>query len=117
MKKVNLIALLLIGMVATAFANGKGTAKKVKVNTAESEIKWVGEKVTGKHEGTIQLKDGSLELKNGKLKGGSFVIDMTTIACTDLEGEYAQKLEGHLESDDFFGTANHKTGERNSKIT
>ena len=28
---------------------------------------------------------------------------MTTITSTDLEGEYQQKLNGHLKSDDFFG--------------
>ena len=31
---------------------------------------------------------------------------MTTIACTDLEGEWKEKLEGHLKSDDFFGVNN-----------
>ena len=41
-----------------------------------------------------------------KLTGGSFVIDMTTINSTDLEGEYKGKLEGHLKSDDFFGVEN-----------
>jgi len=28
---------------------------------------------------------------------------MTTIKVTDLQGEYAGKLEGHLKSEDFFG--------------
>ena len=42
-------------------------------------------------------------IKDGMLKGGEFVIDMTTITSTDLEGEYQQKLNGHLKSADFFG--------------
>ena len=37
------------------------------------------------------------------------MVDMTTINTTDLEGEYKEKLDGHLHSDDFFGTATHKT--------
>jgi polyisoprenoid-binding protein YceI len=37
------------------------------------------------------------------LTGGSVEIDMPTITVTDLEGEYKNKLEGHLKSDDFFG--------------
>ncbi|TNF77546.1 MAG: YceI family protein, partial [Bacteroidetes bacterium] len=31
------------------------------------------------------------------------------ITCTDLEGEYKQKLEGHLKSDDFFSVASYET--------
>ena len=55
--------------------------------------------------GTIALKSSELIFKNNTLKGGSFVIDMTTIACTDLTGEYKRKLEGHLKSDDFFSVS------------
>jgi len=34
---------------------------------------------------------------------------MNSITCTDLEGEYAGKLVGHLKSDDFFGVAKYPT--------
>ena len=34
---------------------------------------------------------------------------MTSIACTDLEGEMAGKLVGHLMSPDFFSTADFPT--------
>ena len=74
-----------------------------------SKIVWKAYKVTGSHEGTVDLKSGSLTFDGDKLTGGSFEIDMTTIACTDLEGDYKGKLEGHLKSDDFFGVANHTT--------
>ena len=37
------------------------------------------------------------------------MVDMSSIICTDLEGEYKQKLEGHLKSDDFFSVASHET--------
>ncbi|MEL6812584.1 MAG: YceI family protein, partial [Bacteroidota bacterium] len=57
----------------------------------------------------IDLKDGYLEMDGEQLIGGTFVVDMTTINVTDLEGEYKTKLEGHLKSDDFFGIANHPT--------
>jgi polyisoprenoid-binding protein YceI len=43
------------------------------------------------------------------LTGGEFVVDMSSLAATDLEGENKQKLEGHLKSDDFFGVAEHAT--------
>ncbi|PCE63503.1 YceI family protein [Sediminicola luteus] len=100
-------------VIALVFANAqatepiKGDKKDIKVS--ESTVVWKGHKVTGSHEGTINLKSGHLEMANGKLTGGSFTVDMASIACTDLEGEYKGKLEGHLKSDDFFGTANHPT--------
>ena len=36
-------------------------------------------------------------------------MDMTTILCTDLSGEYKSNLEGHLKSDDFFSVSNFPT--------
>lgn len=82
--------------------------KKV-VDTESSKITWKAYKVTGSHEGTINLASGNLDFNGSTLTGGAFVVDMTTINTTDLEGEYKQKLDGHLHSDDFFGTATHKT--------
>ncbi len=34
---------------------------------------------------------------------------MTTINTTDLSGDYKSQLDGHLNSDDFFSTANNPT--------
>ena len=86
----------------------KAVEKKV-VDTEASKITWKAYKVTGSHEGTINLASGNLDFNGTTLTGGAFVVDMTTINTTDLEGEYKQKLDGHLHSDDFFGTATHKT--------
>jgi polyisoprenoid-binding protein YceI len=93
-------------VVAQAGNPVKGTHK---VNTAASKIEWVARKVTGKHNGTINIKEGSLDIKDGILLGGSFVIDMPTIKVVDLTGEYATKLEGHLKSDDFFSVSTFPT--------
>lgn len=84
-------------------------AEKKIVDVAASKITWKAYKVTGSHEGTINLTSGNLDFNGDVLTGGAFVVDMTTINTTDLEGEYKQKLDGHLHSDDFFGTATHKT--------
>lgn len=86
----------------------KAVEKKV-INTEASTITWKAYKVTGSHEGTINLASGNLDFNGTILTGGAFIVDMTTINTTDLEGEYKQKLDGHLHSDDFFGTATHKT--------
>jgi len=79
------------------------------VDVAASNIVWTGYKVTGKHTGTVKIKKGSLTWVDGKLTNGSFEIDMNSITDTDLEGEYAGKLVGHLKSDDFFGVAKYPT--------
>lgn len=79
------------------------------VDLENSKVEWMGKKVTGKHNGSIAIKEANLEMTDGKLTGGNFVIDMTTITVEDLSGEMKGKLEGHLSSDDFFGVANHPT--------
>jgi len=48
-------------------------------------------------------------MEDGKLIGGEFTADMTSINVTDLEGDSKEKLTGHLRSDDFFGVETHKT--------
>jgi polyisoprenoid-binding protein YceI len=79
-------------------------AKALNVDLAASKIEWEGSKVTGKHNGTINLKSGSLQVKGNELVGGSFVIDMNSIAVTDLKDKGKADLEGHLKTGDFFET-------------
>jgi len=103
-------AVLILGLSAfTNPANNGDDTKSVKVDVAASQITWKGYKVTGEHAGTINVKDGSFEYNEGVLTGGTFTIDMASITCTDLTGEYAQKLVGHLKSPDFFGVEAHPT--------
>jgi len=76
---------------------------------ATAKIKWRGQKITGKkHEGSIALKSGYIQIEGENIKGGEIILDMTTIANTDLEGESKMKLETHLKSDDFFAVDKHK---------
>lgn len=105
--KTNTITSAFLVVLALTFASFTGLTKG-EVKVEESTITWKGYKVTGSHEGTIQLMDGTLLFEDNKLTGGNFTIDMTSINVTDLEsGEGKEKLEGHLKSDDFFGTTNH----------
>ena len=101
-------SLLLTASFAIA-AQAANPGNESKVNVTTSTLEWTGRKVTGKHNGTINLKEGTLQIKDGFLLGGSFVIDMTTIKCTDMQGEYGTKLEGHLKEADFFGVATNPT--------
>ncbi|WP_027001223.1 YceI family protein [Hugenholtzia roseola] len=107
MKKIlSLSSLLAVALMAFAFTF---KALEYKLDTQASKIHWRGEKVTGFHEGYIAAKSGSFKVEDGKVVGGSFVVDMNAITCTDLEGEYADKLIGHLKSDDFFSVAKFPT--------
>lgn len=86
-------------------AAAEGTA--LTVDAAASEVVWTGTKVTGEHFGTVDIKSGSVVVNEGTIVGGEFIIDMSTISSTDLEGEYKEKLDGHLKSDDFFAVGSH----------
>ncbi|MGB5379152.1 YceI family protein [Muriicola sp.] len=79
--------------------------KEVKIT--ESSVMWKAYKVTGSHTGVVQLTEGALTFEEDMLIGGNFVVDMTSLIATDLEGGSKAKLEGHLKSDDFFGVENH----------
>jgi polyisoprenoid-binding protein YceI len=104
MNRIILGLAVAIGIAALSFS----TALVNKtVDVSQSNVVWKAYKVTGAHEGTIKLKSGSLQLQDGKLTGGSFVVNMNTITCTDLTGGTADKLVGHLKSPDFFDVAKH----------
>lgn len=106
MKKV-----LVLMFVVSAAMMGSAFVKSTTLNVdvAKSKVNWVGKKVTGQHSGTVMIKSGRVIFENDRPVSGNFVIDMNSIACTDLQGDYANKLVGHLKSDDFFGVANNPT--------
>lgn len=84
-------------------------------NTATSTIKWVGFKtfVDWKHNGTVALQSGNFKLENGKIVGGSFVIDMNSIVCLDMSQDDPKygDLIGHLKSQDFFAVDSFPTAQ------
>lgn len=106
MRKNLLLSAVAVVSVFFAFTAAR---KEVKIDTANSKIEWVGKKVTGRHNGTVMIKEGALLTEGGKLTGGEFIIDMTSIKVLDLEGEYNTKLKGHLMSDDFFSVEKNPT--------
>lgn len=92
-------------------------ATTFNVDAANSLINWEGGKVTGdKHMGTISLQSGTFAVVEGKVTNGSFVIDMNSIAVTDItDAEKKAMLEGHLKgataenADHFFNTTKFPT--------
>ncbi|MGB5190834.1 YceI family protein [Robiginitalea sp.] len=105
MKRTFLTLALAFFALGTTQATEPVEIEKKEVKTKESKVAWKAYKVTGSHNGTVDLKSGTLMFDNDKLTGGEFTVDMTTLVATDLEGESRQKLEGHLKSDDFFSVA------------
>lgn len=72
------------------------------IDATGSKIGWIGTKTGGQHIGSFLLKNGSFTVADGNLTGGSFTIDVNSLAVTDLSGDDKAKLEGHLKSGDFF---------------
>ncbi|HEX2787189.1 MAG TPA: YceI family protein [Ignavibacteria bacterium] len=93
--------------VTLTAASNSGTQTTVDVNN--SIVNWKASKVTGKHNGTVKIKDGTIYVQNGQVTGGNFNIDMNTITVSDLTGESNQKLTGHLKSNDFFSVESNPT--------
>lgn len=90
--------------------------KNFEIANNQSHIEWIGRKVTGAHDGTINIARGTFNVANGKLTGGEFTIDTTSIKILDIEDEATNaQFAGHLASDDFF--AIEKYPEANFVIT
>ena len=94
---------IILTMVAFFTFSFMGISQEKNIDTARSEIMWKGQKITGVHEGTLHFKEGVLNFQDGKLIGGNFVVNMSTINTTDLSGKQQQNLNAHLKADDFFG--------------
>jgi len=78
-------------------------AQNLHLKTDKSTLKWTGKQITTKtHFGSLKFKSGNIIFENGIISSGKFLVDMTSLLVEDLQGNYKQKLEGHLKSDDFF---------------
>ena len=81
-----------------------------KIDIDNSSIQWIGRKVTGEHDGNVQILYRNVRsYKDTDLSDvirGNFVIDMTTITNTDIKNKkYSDYLVEHLKNEDFFDVA------------
>lgn len=69
------------------------------VNVEDSVLTWHGSRmIASDHTGLVDIKSGNLEVQNGNLVGGEFVMDLNTITSD----ENLDRLVTHLKSADFF---------------
>ena len=81
------------------------TGETLLVDTTTSKLEWVATKVSGYHTGTVHIKNGDLQVKDGSVTGGNFTLDMTSIVVSGPKGSDAKsnaKLLGDLKSPNFF---------------
>ena len=79
--------------------------KNFKVNSEKSLVEWIGRKVIGAHNGTIEIKEGNFSFENNILSAGKFVINTRSIKILDIEdAETNAQFASHLASDDFFNS-------------
>lgn len=126
MKKTTFLFLLSIGiLVSVSSCKNKTAGEKAEVGEAQTvaaangdkyvvdaksaRLLWEASKVTGKHNGSINIGSGEFFVKDGNITSGSFNIAMNSILVYDLQpGQGKEDLEGHLKGtgtegvDDFF---------------
>lgn len=83
-----------------------------QIDKDESRVYWLGEKLTGSHDGLVSIHNGEILTEGTKVLSGNFKIDMNSIKNLDIESEtYRGYLEDHLKSNDFFDVTNYPYSE------
>ncbi|WP_276498687.1 YceI family protein [Pontibacter litorisediminis] len=74
------------------------------IDTARSKVTWIGAKMTGRHNGLIDIQQGELFMTDSLVTGGNIELNMTTVRAADktIDQKSNQKLTDHLRSPDFF---------------
>jgi len=110
MKKVLFIFWLLAGPTLTHAQVTDGT---YSLSLNESLIGWKVDYSIGTkgHQGTLKLVSGNVVIKEGRIQGGNFVINMNSVHVTDMPPDDGGKdLEEHLRGTDFLSTGDHPKG-------
>ena len=104
--KKQLKSLLTICLVLMAF--GISQAQNLDQLSSQSYLRWYGEELTGKtHFGNLSFKKAQINLQDGVITSGNFLVNMTSLTVEDLSGGGKAKLTRHLKSDDFFSVEKH----------
>jgi len=96
------VVIILFIFIMNVFALDK-SLDTIWVDTSISKIEWVGNKVSGSHNGQVKIKNGYVLKREGLLVGGEIVVDMNSISVDDIEHpDWNKSLVDHLKNEDFF---------------
>jgi len=102
---VSLGTLLSVMFTANAQKDLKATSSKTyELDVVKSNIAWKGSYLFqfSEHNGFVNFKKGQLYTKEGKIVGGSFIVDMTSISNKEYKENPDNGPVGHLKNADFF---------------
>ena len=104
MKTILLFFLAFYGLI---ISNTNPDPKKYSfaLDTGNSVIEWTGAGPGATHRGSFAVTSPGLEVADGNIKGGTFVIPIASIKNFDLPKAIKPVLLKHLKSDDFFNLA------------
>jgi len=102
MKTIKLLTTFLSLILSLSFAE----AQTYKVNIAKSKLDWRSTKITGEHNGLVQISEGNVIISNGKITGGEFIINMKEISVLDTDDKDKQKdIVDDISGKTFFNVA------------
>ena len=86
-----------------SFIISEGIIDTVWIDNSISEVEWIGNKISGSHNGKVKIKNGYVLKKDDLLTGGEVIIDMESISVDDIKHEeWNLSLVQHLKNEDFF---------------
>jgi polyisoprenoid-binding protein YceI len=72
------------------------------VDSADSRIRFIGYGVGKNHPGKFKVTLGTVAVKENKVTGGEFTIDIRSLEVEEKGAMFQEKLKPHLLSGDFF---------------
>ncbi|WP_160137414.1 YceI family protein [Chryseobacterium sp. c4a] len=131
MKKISVIALVAVGLLAASCTNkektdtavateqtvAEGKGEALTVDAAASVVNWKAFHKGGfaPRWGTLTVKSGDLNIEGGQVVAGNFNIDMTSIkvdpASVTEKDKKPADLEAHLKNPDFFDVEKNPTSD------
>lgn len=97
-------------VIIALFSIGKFNAQTQKVDILKSKLNWQGSPDIAGHNGTISIKEGFIELKNGKIIGGEILLNMNEISILDAEDKEQEKSVLHeIKDAKFFNVTSFPT--------
>jgi polyisoprenoid-binding protein YceI len=75
------------------------------LDESKSVIEWSGASPNTSHQGSFGVTSSGIQVEDGTIKGGSFVIPIASIKNFDLPKTIKPVLLKHLKSKDFFNIA------------